>query len=217
MNLDELLEDRDRLANRLTVPVLMSTDHAEACARARKEVDRAQKALARAERLKGERLSHPDHERAKQELQEAQDAVQAADEAAAEKVVEFVVESVGADLWEEIVDAHPPTQQQQDQHGDLWFNPSTFPLIAIGLCLVEPEVPRGQLDRYLEQMRDGFPDGPPKIPSVGKLRGAVPDIVWQQLLTAVIRVNRGANAVPKSLSGSGATRSSASGSGPPSS
>lgn len=213
MDLTELLEDRDRLINRKTVPILMSSEHADECYRAQNAVEKARAVVERAEAIEKERLDKPRTTKAREDLAQAEAELEAASEAAAEHVVDFVVESVGSDLWEEIVDAHPPTKEQKDQYGDgMWFNPRTFPEVAIGCCLAEPQVPSDDIKQYLESMRDGFPEGQPdSIPAVRKLRGTVNDIVWQQLLAAVIRVNRGANAIPKSLTGSGSTRSSASG------
>lgn len=198
MKLDELLEDRDRLRNRLTVPVLMSTDAAEACVRAEQSVRKAEATLERAQAAEDGRMSCPKTAEAEADLQAAQAALDAAHEAAQDHLVDFVVESIGSDRWEELVAEHPPTTEQVEQHGSkTLFNPKTFPEAAVAACLAEPEV-------------TGLAD-------VRKLRSMVPDVVWQQLFEAVLRVNRGANRVPLSLIGSGATTSSAAGSEQPSS
>lgn len=198
MLLSDLLADRDRLRNRLTVPVLMSTDVAEACVQAQEAVDLAAGDLELAQAVEDGRMSTPKTQAAHARLEQAQAQLDAAHEAAEDHLVDFVVESIGSDAWEELVSEHPPTDEQREKYGPKTvFNPRTFPEAAMAVCLVEPEV-------------TGLGD-------IRKLRSQIPDVVWQQLFEAVLRVNRGANRVPLSLTGSVATRSSAAGSEPPTS
>lgn len=216
MKLSELLQDRGRLVNRLPVPVLMSTEAAERVARAQtdadltgRQVERAERAVKDAEAAEEGRMQRPRTEAAKTDLERAQAKHDAAEVAleearvAAEKyLVDFVVQSIGSDEWEELVNAHPPTEEQRErisgQSGAVpQWNPATFPLDAVAACLAEPEV-------------DGVED-------VRKLKASVPEAVWYQLFAAVVRVNQGANRVDPSLLGSATTRISVSGSEQPAS
>lgn len=202
MKLADLLQDGDRLRNTLTVPVLLSSDHADACAVAQARVEAAEKQLARAEAAEARMLSKPQSAAANDELDAAQKELEDAYEAAREHLVDFKVRSIPSDEWEELVSEHPPTPEQREDLADMFgnppdYNPRTFPEAAVALCLVEPEVD--------------------SIEDVRQLRGTVNDATWQQLWGAVLRVNRGKNAVPKSLTGSGTTPGSGSESELPSS
>jgi hypothetical protein len=198
MKLSELMQGRE-LVNRHTVPVLLSTDAAWRLSRATAAVEKAKKEHGRAQRAENGRMHTPLTVEAQAELAEAEAELEAAQNAAAEHLIDFVVESLGSDEWEELVGAHPSPKEQAERLGaqDPGYDTKTFPLAAVAACLREPEV-------------DSLDD-------VKQLKAKVPDIVWSQLFAAVLRVNRGQNAVPPSLTGSSETRSSGRESEPPSS
>jgi hypothetical protein len=198
MKLSELMQDRS-LVNRHTVPVLLSTDAAFRVARARDAVDKAQRRLDRARVAEKGRMHAPMTVEATGDLETAQDELVQAEAEAEQHLIDFVVESLGSDEWEALVAAHESPADQMERLGsdDPGYDLKTFPLAAVAACLKEPEV-------------DSLDD-------VKTLKGKIPDIVWSQLFAAVLRVNRGANAVPPTLLGSKKTRSSGSGSAPASS
>lgn len=193
MKLSELLEDRDRVVNRHTIPVLMSTDAAQACALAQENVDKAREGLEIAEAHEAGRMAQPRTERGRKKLAEAEAELAKAYEQARPHLVDFVVESIGSDEWEELLAAHQPTDEQIEKAAKAndrrpEYNEKTFPLAAIAACLREPEVA--------------------SVDEVRELKSKIPDVVWQQLFAGVLRANRGANRVPLSLSGSDGTPSS---------
>lgn len=189
MKLSELMQDRE-LTNRHTVPVLLSTDAAWRMSRATAAVDTAKKKLDRARRAERDRMQAPMTAEATEELEAAEAELEAAQNEAAEHLIDFVVESLGSDEWEALVEAHPSLPEQRERLGveDPGYNTKTFPLAAVAACLKQPEV-------------DSLDD-------VRKLKKKVPDVVWSQLFAAVLRANRGQNMVPPSLTGSSVTRSS---------
>lgn len=195
MNLADLLKDRDRVVNRHTVPVLMSTDAADRCVAANERLTIARATHARALAVEQGMMAKPETERAQQALDDASAEVESAETEASGHLVDFVFESVSSTAWERLVTEHPATKDQaadpalQDRlgRGPTW-NPSTFPIAAVAACLVEPNVET--------------------VAEVEKLKDSIPDIVWQQLWGAVLRVNRGMNQVPPSLAASNRTRTS---------
>lgn len=218
VDLDAWLDDQPRLANRFTVPVLMSTDAAVDMVLAQQAVDAAErKVKAAAGRDVGGLAQSPETVEAQAVLAQARTDLDTAEQAAAEHMVDFVVESVGADVWEALVAAHPPTDRDRDRRGeDAAWDGVGFPLAAIAFCLRQPaRVPQGQLDDYMDAVRSD--DVLPPLPTAAKLKAKVPDAVWEQLFRAVLRVNRGVNQVPKSWGGSVQTPPFGNGSGPRSS
>lgn len=197
MRLSDLLESK-RLTNRLTQPVLLDADVAIRCARARKLVEEARVRLDNAERAEQGRLQQPRVQRAQAELDEAKAEQEAADQDAEAHLVDFVFESVGSTRWDQLVEEHPSPTEQKEQlgEGDPGYDLQRWPLAVVAECLKAPEV-------------SGVDD-------VAALKDRVPDAVWQQILGAAVRVNRGANEVPKSRNGSQTTASSEPKSGPPS-
>ena len=210
------LDDQLRLANRLTVPVLMSTDAAVDMVVASKTVDQAERRLtvARNAQPGGTLAESPEVAAAVSDLDDARSRLAEAEEAATAHMVDFVVESVGADMWEALEGAHPPTDKDRQRRGeDAAWDGVRFPMAAIAFCLREPaRVGPDELDGYMDAILAD--DVLPGLPSAAKLKAKVPDTVWEQLFAAVVRVNRGINPVPKSWGGSAATPPSATGSGP---
>ena len=195
MRLSELLESK-RLTNRLTQPVLLDADIAIRCSRARKAVEDAQAKLDNAERAEQGRMLQPRVQRAQAELDEAKEEQEAADSEAEQFLVDFVFESVGSTRWDELLEEHPSPDEQKERLGndDPGYDLKRWPLAVVAECLKSPEV-------------SGVED-------VEALKDRVPDVVWDQILAAAVRVNRGANQVPKSRNGSPTTDSSEPRSGP---
>lgn len=190
MKLSEVLEGRN-LTNRVTVPVLLNTDTAERIIDAERAVKDATRRLEFAEQQEAGLMAQPATTAAREELSQAQAALAAAQADAEDHLYDFVVESIGAAAWQELVSAHPPTKEQRERLGrDLDYNPDTFPVAALAVCLVDPEADT------VEEVQD--------------LKAKLPQAVWQQLWTGCLRANIGVNRVPPSLTGSHAT----SGSGP---
>lgn len=189
MQLSELLEQK-RLTSRFTQPILLDADVAVRCARARTAVEKAQAKVEQAERSEDGRLQMPRTVKAREELEEAQAEQEAADSEAEAFLVDFVFESVGSTRWDELLEEHPSPDEQKERLGkdDPGYDLKTWPLAVVAACLKSPEV-------------SGVAD-------VRKLKDDAPDAVWDQILNAAIRVNRGANQVPKSLSGWPKTESS---------
>lgn len=81
-------------------------------------------------------------------LKAAQDRADEAREAVRESAVEVVMRSIGRARWDELMQAHPPTEAQKEktkrESGDpnafLEFNLDTFPPVAIAASCVQPEM-----------------------------------------------------------------------------
>jgi hypothetical protein len=188
MKLTELLEGRD-LTNKVTVPVLVNTDAAERVVAAERDLEKAKAALERASQAEAGRMSQPDTAEAREAVEAAEAALEDARREAEEHLYDFVIRSIGASEWHRLQTDHPPTKEQRDRFGrDLDYNPDTFPVAVLAVCLADPEVA--------------------SVAEVEQLRGRLPQAVWQQLWGAALRVNLGANRVPLSMTGSGATASS---------
>jgi hypothetical protein len=197
MKLTELLEGRD-LTNRVTVPVLVNTDAARRIIDAEKQVGTAKRRVDSAEDQEKGRLSQPSTLEAKGALEAAETELRDAREEAERHLYDFVLQSVGAAEWQELVSLHPPTEEQRERLGkELDYDPDTFPLAAIAVCLADPEVT--------------------SVDEVKQLRAKLPQAVWQQLWDGCLRANLGVNKVPPSLTGSHATSGSGLKSGQPSS
>lgn len=209
MQLTELLAGRD-LVNRSEVPVLLSTDAADRIARAQAAVNEAADALDRAKRVEQGRMAQPMSQERQAVLDAAQAELEAANEAALDHLVDFVVESIGSTEFDVLIEALPATPEQRKRYGkELTWDPSRFPVLLVALCLRQPEVDADELEALQEWLAADDRDGEPPVPaSVTQLKAKLPDVVWQQLYTAAYRVNRGVNDVPKSLTGSATTRSS---------
>lgn len=206
MKLADALAGRD-LANRITVPILLSTEAADDLSRAESRVEAAETVVRRAEAAEAELLNKPHTEEAKRALETARERLAAAQKAARQHLQEFELRSVGSTLWDRLITANRPTEEQVKLYGKRLWNRETFPLVAVAFSLVEPCVEPDQLDTYLKWL-DTLTGDPPIPPDVIDLKSRVPDVVWQQIWGAALRVNAGANQVPLSLTGSEQTRSS---------
>jgi hypothetical protein len=193
MKLSELTEG-DRLVNRLTVPICMSSDALNAFALAKTKADDARKKLERAQRAEAGRMDAPLTVEARAELEQAEAELAAAEDEAERFLVDFRFESIGADAWDDLLDAHQSPDEQKAKLGDQdpGFDAKTFPVAAVTACLVEPEV-----------------DSPG---DVVKLRSKLPSKAWDQLFAAAVNVNRSENRIPPMWLGSRTTPSSVSGS-----
>lgn len=211
MRLDELLEDRGRVVNHHTVPVLMDRDAAQRCVQAEDAVEKARETHARAAAVEAGRMATPHTTLTRQKLEEAEAELEAAYQAAEPHLVQFKFESVGGDLWDQMITAHPPTKDQRERDEDAEYNPTLFPLAAVAVSLADPQIPRGEVDAYRAALDAGEQE-PPIPPSVRKLKSQVPSIVWDQLFQGALVVNRGVTRVPLLWSGSGTTRRSGPGS-----
>lgn len=205
MKLADMFTGRD-LADHIEVPVLLSTDAADRIVAAERQVERAQAAVEAAERVEAEKLNKPRTDQAREQLQAAQAELDAAQDAAREHLYEFRFTSIGSEDWEALVLSHPPTKKQRELYGrELDFNPDTFPVAAVAVCLTEIVQPDGSVEPV-----DTTPDD-----VRATIKSKVKQAVWQQLWGACYRVNVGRSQVPLSLSGSGHPRSSDTGSEPP--
>jgi hypothetical protein len=81
------------------------------------------------------------------EFHEANATLGAALEGAKDDVAAFVFRNIGRRAWEELVDEHRPTEDQQRKHrkanpsaGRLTWNPESFPIAAVAASLVEPKL-----------------------------------------------------------------------------
>lgn len=63
--------------------------------------------------------------------------------------VDFVLESMGAQVWNEMLAAHPPTKDDLALGRD--HNPRTFPYEAISLSLIEPTDATAEAVKALEE------------------------------------------------------------------
>lgn len=206
MKLADTLAGRD-LTNKVTVPILLSTEAADRLAQTQAKVEAAEVVVRRAQAGEQEMLSKPRTEAAQQRLAEAQAELAEAEAAARPHLVEFQLQSMGSTLWDRLITANRPTDDQVKLYGRIRWNRDTFPLVAVAFSLVDPEVEPDQLDAYREWLDSR--NGEPPVPAdVMTLRDKVPDVVWQQIWGAALRVNAGENQVPLSLTGSGATRTS---------
>lgn len=189
MQLGELLSAR-KLTNRLTRPILLDADAAIRCARARQDVEQAQAKVEYAERAEDGRMLRPSTDAAKARLAEAESEQAAADEAAEDHLVDFVFESVGSTRWSEMLEEHPSLDEQKERLGDQdpGYDLKSWPVAVVAECLVDPAV-AGPAD-------------------VQRLKDDAPEVVWDQILSSAVRVNMGANTVPKSRSGSKTTTGS---------
>lgn len=189
LRLSDLLAER-KLTNRLTRPILMDADVAIRCDRARREVEDAQKRVEKAEQVEAGRMQQPAVGKAKAALDQAEAEQEAADTEAEQHLVDFVFESVGSTAWDELIEKHPSPDDQKERlgEGDPGYDLKSWPIAVVAACLKQPEV-SGEDD-------------------VRALKDQAPDVVWDQILAAAVRVNRGANAVPKSRNGSQTTQRS---------
>jgi hypothetical protein len=189
MKLSELT-DGDRLVNRLTVPICMSSDALNAFAVAKTRADDARKKVERAQRAEAGRMDAPLTVEARAELETAEAQLAEAESEAERFLVDFRFESIGADAWDDLLEQHPSPDEQKAKLGDQdpGFDAKTFPLAAVAACLVEPEV-----------------DSPD---DVVKLRSKLPSRAWDQLFSAAVNVNRGENRIPPTWLGSKPTPSS---------
>ena len=207
MKLDELLKDRGRVVNHHTVPVLMDRDAAQRCVRAEEAAEKARDAHGRAVAIESDRMAQPQTTTTRNKLDEAEAELEAAYQAAEPHLVEFKFESVGGDLWDQMITAHPPTVEQRERDENAEYDPTVFPLAAIAVSLADPEIPDVEIDAYRKALDRGESD-PPIPPAVRKLKSQVPSIVWDQLFSCALLVNRGVTRVPLLWSGSGTTRRS---------
>lgn len=74
-------------------------------------------------------------------------------DAATERSVKFVFRSIGRKSFENILRAHPPTEEQKKQAedrgedpNDLDWNPDTFPPALVAATLVEPDLTEEQVN-----------------------------------------------------------------------
>jgi hypothetical protein len=196
--LDELFADRD-LSDHMEVPVLLNTDAADRIAVAEHAVSVAQERHLRASEAEQDRMAKPRTAEATEALEAAKAELASAHEAALPHLVTFRFRSLGAQEWEDLVLAHPPTKKHREAHGRrLDFNPDTFPSEAIAACLVEVVQPDGTVETI-----DADADEINRT-----IKAKVKQAVWQQIWGATWRVNVGVSQVPPSLLGSSPTRPS---------
>lgn len=71
---------------------------------------------------------------------------------------EFVFAAIGADAYDELVAAHPPTKEQEQERwrnhlGSLDFNEDTFPPAVISACLIEPKLTEDEVGQLFRSER----------------------------------------------------------------
>lgn len=130
------LKKKSKPTKRLTV--VLDDDlaqDAEAAARALSETQYAKSTKAEIARLEG--------------------AVKTADAAVAEASVVLVFQSIGRRRYDELVDAHPPTEQQQEdakaQGGVAGYNPTTFLPALISESLLDPALTIEQVNELWDE------------------------------------------------------------------
>jgi hypothetical protein len=189
VKLSELIAG-DRLVNRLTVPICMSSDALNDFAVARVEVDEARQKLERAQRVEEGRMSAPMTVKARQELEQAETKLADAEAVAAEHLVDFRFESIGADAWDDLLEQHESPAEQKKKLGkdDPGFDAKTFPQAAVAATLVDPQVDT--------------------VDDVRALRSKLPSRAWDQLFQAAVQVNRSDGRIPPTWLGSKKTPSS---------
>ena len=207
MRLADALAGRD-LTNKVTVPILLSTEAADRLRQAQDRVDAAEKVVGAMRAAEADLLSKPRTETAERRLEDVQAELAEAEEAARPHLVQFELQSVGSTLWDRLITANRPTDEQIRLYGRIRWNRDTFPLVAVAFSLIDPEVDPNQLDAYRGWLDGRQEDEPPIPQDVVDMKTNVPDVVWQQIWGAALRVNAGENKVPLSLTGSGATRTS---------
>lgn len=89
----------------------------------------------------------------------------------------FVFETVDYDRWQELLDEHPPTDEQRAENKYLEYNPLTFPAAAVKISCREPELSDDQL---------------------AMLQQKLPRHEWQRLWDAAWVANVGGSSIPKS-------------------
>jgi hypothetical protein len=95
--------------------------------------------------------------------------------AAEEKV--FTFRDIGG-RWLALIGEHPPTKDQLEGDAQLDHNPETFPPAAIAESSTDPKLSVRQVERLREKLRL---------------------VEWQKIWAAVLEVNLGVAAAPKSL------------------
>lgn len=220
MSLDDVFAGRD-LRDHLQVPVVLDTDAADRIVRAQEAIDRVKSVRDRAAQAEEDRLNKPRTEAAQADLDEAEVELAAAEQAAADKLYEFRLTSIGSLAWENLVNMHPPTKKQRTDLGKaLDYNPDTFPIAAVAACLSDVVYPDGTVEPTGHDVvdDDGEIDEVALKEAVAAVRRTIKTHLkhghWQQVWGAAMRVNVGASQVPSSLRGSKQARSSGSGSEP---
>lgn len=145
------------------------------------------------------RQARTDLETAQKELRDAEEKFEQARQAAEAHQVTFVLQSIGAKPWADLVASHPPRKEQVKQWRDngqmiLDHDPDTLRPAAVAACLVEPfTVDQAGAER---------------------LATSVNQTEWLQLVGACFEANGSVRSVPKSRKPSGAPPRSAKKSGP---
>lgn len=139
--------------NRSEVPICLDPDLAQAAQMARAKADEARARLD----LAGGRGTEV-HARLTRDAEDAEAAALEAEDAAAADTVTFVLEALGSDEFDALVDAHPPTKEQRTQFrrenpgkGELNWNTDTFPPALVHACLVAPSA---TAEEVVEMYRD---------------------------------------------------------------
>lgn len=159
--LDHLRGRKKRVYRR--VPIAMDSQVLENRDKARAEVARLDMQL----KLAGNRPSDLVVRAAQAELREAKDALEEAEQALAEDVAWFHVESLGPKRFDTLVSMYPPSNEQRaeakkDGAAPLMFNPETFPNALIPQCVYYvtengsgKEVLTQLTDEFVEEMVEG--------------------------------------------------------------
>lgn len=78
-----------------------------------------------------------------------------------DETVSFTFRDIGRKRYDELVAAHPPTQEQKDDYkaqdgpGNLTFNPDTFPPALISACAIDPEISLAQATLICDTWSEG--------------------------------------------------------------
>lgn len=127
------------------VEILLDDDAAKA-------VSDARDALLDAETALNAKPSDPKLKKAREEARKALDAAIAAQDS---EIVTIKFRSCGRKRYEEILDAHPPTEEQQrkakEQGGEAAWDSETFPVALIAASAVEPELTEDQVRELFDE------------------------------------------------------------------
>jgi len=131
-----------------------------------------QQAKEAADQLDGG-VANMDTDEVKDALQAVVDAQKAVDEASRT----FTFTTVDYDVWQDLIDAHQPTEQQRSENKYLEYNPRSFPTAAVAAACVDPGLTTEQAE---------------------KLRQKLPRQEWDRLWGAAWTSNVGGSDIPKS-------------------
>ncbi len=77
------------------------------------------------------------------------------EESASESEVSFVFEALGNKAYSDLIDEHPPTDEQITEFGRLEWNPETFPPAVIQASCIEPELTPDDVEHIMEEFSSG--------------------------------------------------------------